>query len=245
MSCETSQEKVSNIILNYTQAVDETSLPIILLNKLGLFRAGGHSVFGLTMPLCFVPQVQSHGSQGSSLLPSPPSFLVIHNHIPLSPDRLSPPAPPSTLPSPPILIMQLFSFFPGGGLPWTNIVSYASSSGGPYCVWRNGELTPLSEPSQWGHCVWIFLQLTQSHPRSLPCTGQATRGAPPLYEENMHITANKPSPQPDCFNPLLSVSYSFSSGLNIVCLCWWIWQKMEASGHNRVSEGGPCNSFFL
>lgn len=83
-------------------------------------------------------------------------------------------SPPSILPSPPILIMQpLFFFSPGGGLPWTNIVPYAGSSGGPYCVWRNGELTPMSEPSQWGHCVWIFLRLTQSHPTSLPCTGQA------------------------------------------------------------------------
>lgn len=120
------------------------------------------------------------------------------------------PPPPSMLPSPPILIMQLFSFSPGGGLHWTNIVPYASSSGGPYCVWRNGELTPMSEPSQWGHCVWIFLRLTQSHPRSLPCTGQATpRGysgcSPIIWWKHAH-NSQQTITTTNCFNSLISVS---------------------------------------
>lgn len=101
--------------------------------------------------------------QGSFLLQ--PSYTNMLLHLPSR--------PPSILPSPPILIMQFFSLVLDGRQPWTNIVPYAGSSGGPYCVWRNGELTPMSEPSQWGHCVWIFLRLTQSHPTSLPCTGQA------------------------------------------------------------------------
>lgn len=104
--------------------------------------------------------------------------LLIHKYPSISCLSLSS-CTPLTLPSPPILIMQLFSLSLGGGLPWTNIVPYAGCSGGPYCVWRNGELTPMSELSQWLHCVWIFLRLAGLLPLLLP-----------LYDENTHITAN-------------------------------------------------------
>lgn len=154
-----------------------------------------------SMSLCFVPQVQSHGSQP----PRPYNNISLYL--------------PSRLPPPPILIMQLFSFLPGGGLPWTNIVPYTGSCGGPYCVWRNGELTPMSEPSQWGHCVWIFLRLNQSHLTFSPCTDQVRgcAGCSPVVRcKNVHITANWNSP---IKHPIIdlgyfnfrSVSYSFIS----------------------------------
>lgn len=145
---------------------------------------------------------------------------------------LSPPLPPLLqLPSPPILIMQLFSFSPGGGLPWTNIVPCASSSGGPYCVWRNGELTPMSEPSQWGHCVWIFLQLTQSHPRSLPCTGQARgyRVRSPIMGWKHAHNSQKPITTTDCFTFRILFIFQQTT-LSWICLCGWLWQKWGPVG---------------
>lgn len=60
--------------------------------------------------------------------------------------------------------MQLFSYSLSGGLPWTNIVPYAGSSGGPFCVWRNGELTPMSEPFNRG----IVSESSSSSPNLTP-----------------------------------------------------------------------------
>lgn len=114
----------------------------------------------LRMYHCFVSQVQSHS--GVTVLPSPPALLYPNISFHLLFVFLLPPA----FPSAPVLIMPLFSSPLSGGLPWTNIVPRAGSSGGPYCVWRNGKLTPMSEHPQWKHCVWIFLGLTQSHPLS-------------------------------------------------------------------------------
>ncbi len=220
--------------------------------KCWIFKAAGWLLLMcLSMSLCFAPQVQSHGSQGS-----PPSLLLsLPPHTQTYPSISRPSlssCPPSVLPSPPVLIMQLFSFSPGGGLPWTNIVPYASFSGGPYCVWRNGELTPMSEPSQWGHCVWIFLRLTQSHPMSLPCTGQAGGDSwcPPLlliiWWKHAYNSKLKSAPKLDALTRYFLCLINFPANhTERKCLsCWFSQTEMQASGCT-VTEGGPCNSFFL
>lgn len=161
----------------------------------------------------------------------PPSYTNISLYLP-SISLLLPPIYPCLSSH---LDNAALSFSLGGGLPWTNIVPYAGSSGGPYCVWRNGELTPMSEPYQWGHCVWIFLQLTQSHPTSLPCTGQARgySGCPPpliIWWKHAHNSElkfpNKPSHkwplQPATFCVLLIFQ---QTTLSWICLCCSFWQK--------------------
>lgn len=206
----------------------------------------------LSTSLSFVPQVQSHGSQGSSLFPSLP-----HTQTYPSISRPSLPSCPPPPPHPSLsshLDNAALSFLLGGGLPWTNIVPYAGSCGGPYCVWRNGELTPMSEPSQWGHCVWIFLQLTQSHPTSLPCTGQARgySGCSTIicwkhaHSSKLKFTnkssLNRPQPFVTRYSLCLINFPPDHTELNMSLLL--VLTELWANGC-MVIEGGPCNSFFL
>lgn len=112
----------------------------------------------------------------------------------------------------------------------------------------------MSEPSQWGHCVWIFLQLTQSHPTSLPCTGQAmgyTGRSPIICWKRAHSgelkftnksSHNRLQPFGTRYSVCLINFPPDHAELNMSLLL--VLTEMQASGC-MVIEGGPCNSFFL
>lgn len=184
------------------------------------------SVFGSSSPK---PWVTGLLSVPIAAPPPPPSYTNIFVSLLLHPLL-------SMLPSPSILIKQLFSFSPGGGLPWTNIVSCASSSRGAYCAWRNGELTPMCENSEWEHCVWISLRITQSHPRSLPCTGQAggSSGCSSIVGWKHAHNSLQPISTTNCFNFLCFIHLDHTT--HTECPWRWLWESWGPKGVQLVKE---------
>lgn len=116
----------------------------------------------------------------------------------------------------------------------------------------------MSELSQWGHCVWIFLSAHPISPHVTPLH-RPSQGllrvlppAPPtpsfIWWKHAHSSrfTNNPSPQltaltRDTFSVLLIFQ---QSTLSWICLCWRFWQKQGAGGCT-ATEGGPVQFVFF
>lgn len=94
----------------------------------------------------------------------------------------------------------------------------------------------MCENSQWGHCVRIFLWLTQSHPIAPPPARAEPGAEPGRSHKNAGVISGRSSAAASCFNPALFAVHSFHKrhpGL-----------IMGASGCT-VSQGGPRGPFFF